>query len=145
MVAVSAFVAFLGPYGGFGLLVGVPGLAFFSIGTLYGLGRALRPRPAVVLGRTGFTDHASAVGIGFVPWRDVKSIAVRSLMGQRSVVVTLRNPEVHLARQARWKRVLLRLNRRVWSGHVFIPATVLPMPPRELAREMEGRRRDALG
>jgi hypothetical protein len=124
--------------------VGVAGVVFFAAGLLYALYRALRPRPAVVLDDQGFVDHASAVGVGRVSWRQVQAIQVIVFYGRPMVSVTLHDPRSVLDELPWWKRALLGMNRGFrTAGDVNIPASVLPVPANALAREMERRRQMA--
>jgi hypothetical protein len=144
MSAVSVLLLLAGIGGGVrGLLfvvVGALGSLFFVPSTAYLLGQAARRGPAVILSTRGFTDHASAIGVGFVPWSEVTSIRTRSVRGRAFVAVKIRDPRAVLARQSAWRRALLRLNRKWFSGDVFIPETVLPISAKELISLMNEKR-----
>jgi hypothetical protein len=53
----------------------------------YVVRRSVGHRPVLVVDEDGFYDGASAVGVGSIRWRDVRSIAVRSQAGQSFVGV----------------------------------------------------------
>jgi hypothetical protein len=123
------------------LVVGALCGLFFVPSTAYLLGQAARRGPALVLSTHGFTDHASAIGVGFVPWSEVTSIGKRSVRGRGFVAVRIRDPRAVLARQPVWRRSLLRLNSK-WFGDrdVFIPEMMLPISAKELISLMNEKR-----
>jgi len=122
------------------LVVGALGALFFVPSTAYLLGQAARRGPALILSTHGFTDHASAISVGFVPWSEVTSIRASSVRGRAFVAVKVRDPRAVLARQPVWRRALLRLNRKWFEGDMFIPETILPVSAKELISLMNERR-----
>lgn len=121
---------------------GVPGLLFFPICLLYAVHRAVSPRPAVVFSAEGFTDHASALAVGFVPWNQVANISIVAVAGQDFVAVKLREPTLIIDGLRRWKRIGIAMSQRLWPGDVFIPTTVLPATASEFVATMEAWRRN---
>jgi len=137
MTAASLLVVFNAPW--VARAAGVVALAFSGLCTLYALLRALRPKPPVVVGSDGFIDQATAVAVGFIPWQEVAHVRASVVVGQSTVVVTLRDPDRLIRRQPFWKRPILRMNRK-FSGDVFIPGGVLSMTCAELVEIMQARR-----
>jgi hypothetical protein len=122
------------------LLVGAVGTLFFVPSTAYLLRQAARRGPALILSTRGFTDHASAIGVGFVAWSEVTDIRTSAVRGRAFVAVKLRDPRAILARQSMWRRALLRLNRKWFEGDVFIPEAILPISAKKLISLMNERR-----
>lgn len=129
-----------GAHGFLFLLVGALGALFFVPATAYLLFQAARRGPALILSARGFTDHASAIGVGFVPWGEVASIRTSSVRGRAFVTVSIRDPRAVLARQVAWRRALLRLNRKWFDGDLFIPEAVLPISAKKLISLMNEKR-----
>ena len=71
-----------------------------------------------------------------MPWPDVSRIDKRPFRNRVFVAVTLADPAAFRARQPAWRRLVVQLNRRLVRGDIFIPDTVLPMPPAELVKTM---------
>lgn len=116
MVAVSAYCASLPGIlprglGGFGIL-------FFGAALVAIAGTLFRREPQVVLGPDGIDDRR--LGIGAIPWSDVRSLSVRSMRRSRFLCVDLHEPDRHLARLSRWKRGLARANRALGHGDLAI-------------------------
>lgn len=122
------------------LLVGAVGTLFFVPSTAYLLRQAARRGPALILSTHGFTDHASAIGVGFVAWSEVADIRTSAVRGRAFVAVKVRDPRAVLARQSMWRRALLRLNRKWFEGDVFIPEAVLPVSAKKLISLMNEKR-----
>ena len=105
--------------------------------------RSISRKPPLILAADGFTDRATLAGAGFVRWQDVHSIDEQLFMGRVFVTVTVADPAAFRRRQPAWRRAMLWLNHRLIAGDIFIPDTVLPMPPAELVRTMRALRREA--
>jgi hypothetical protein len=118
-------------------------LAAFLIvpGCVYLIYRAVRDRPAVIIGERGFTDHASVTGSGYVAWDEVTGIRLDRVW----VAIKLRDPRPIMARQPAWRRALMRLNARIVPGDVIIPTNALSMPPQELINLMIDRLQHCTG
>jgi hypothetical protein len=60
--------------------------------TLYLLHQAVQPGLALILAAHGFTDHASAIGVGLAAWDEVEAVSTTFVMGRTLVAVKLRDP-----------------------------------------------------
>lgn len=143
VTGISAGLVDVHPAGFIGLIIGLIGLVFFAPITVALLIRMFRNRPVLILDADGFTDHGSLISAGYVPWRDVQQIEQRVFGRRIFVAVTLTDPAAFRARQPAWRRFLYRVNGRTAAGDIFIPDTVLPMSPTELARTMRQLQRAA--
>src|SRR5579863_3435306 len=143
MTAGSGFLGAVRADGPVRLAAGLLGLVFFGPITLALLVRAGRNHPVLILDADGFTDRSTLIAAGPVPWPDVSRIDERPFMNRVFVAVTLADPAAFRARQPPWRRLVIRLNRRLVRGDVFIPDNVLPMPPAELVKTMRRLHRAA--
>jgi|SRR5450755_2837626 hypothetical protein len=145
MTGLSAALAVTRPYGDLGLVVGVLGLVFFGPLTLSLLLRAARRTPALILDGDGFTDHATLAAAGFVRWEDVHSVSEQPFAGRIfvTVTVTVADRAAFRRRLPAWRRPFLRINQHLAGGDVFIPDSVLPMPPGDLVKMMRTFRHEA--
>ena len=110
---------------GLTLIVGALGvLTFAGFGAAWIL-TLLRAGPGLVVDDTGFDDHSSGVAVGRVPWADVTSMSEWSAFGRSSVVVTVRDPEVYLARLGRLARLAATANRRLVGSPVTVASSGL--------------------
>jgi len=145
MTAGSAALIITRTDGGLDVVVGLLGLAFFGPITLWSLLRAITPQPALILSAGGFTDRATATGAGFVPWPEVQRIDARLFLGRVLVTVTVKDPAAFRRRQPAGRRLLLRINRSLVAGDVFIPENLLPMPAADLVHTMRALHHQADG
>jgi uncharacterized membrane protein YgcG len=118
---------------------GLGGVVFFGWALLFFLGRLLFFwRPVLEVGLGGILDGASAVGVGFVPWEEVKDVTPGYFGGQRYIKIEVENEENVLQRQNPAKRLFIRLNRRYFTGTVVnIPLTMLAVSEEELLSEIK--------
>jgi hypothetical protein len=109
--------------------------------TVYLIYRAVRDRPALIIGESGFTDQASLTGLGYVTWDEVAAIRLDRVW----LAVKLRDPGPIMARQPAWRRALMRMNSRTVAGDMIIPTNALSVPPQELIKLMIDRLRHGTG
>jgi hypothetical protein len=105
------------------LAVGILGILLILPAAVYLIHRAVRDRPALIIGEHGFTDHASITGVGYVAWDEVSGIRPDRVW----VALKLRDPRPIIARQPAWRRALMRLNSRFVPGDIIIPTNALSM------------------
>jgi hypothetical protein len=117
------------------LAVGILGMLLIPPAAAYLIYRAVRDRPALIIGEHGFTDHASITGVGYVAWDEVAGIRPDRVW----VAIKLRDPGPLIARQPAWRRALMRMNSKVVSGDIIIPTNALSMVPQELINLMIDR------
>src|SRR5690349_10631668 len=89
LTVLSAVLVVARSGGDVGLIVGLVGLVLFGPITLVLLVRATRTKPALILDADGFTDHASLISVGFVPWQEVQRIEDRLFRRRVFVTVTV--------------------------------------------------------
>jgi hypothetical protein len=145
LLTVASAALIVWPSGVFELVAGIVGVVFFGPAAVFLLVRAIRRTPVLVIEASGFTDHATLAGVGFVPWADVHRLHEQVIRGQGMVSVTLRDPASLISRLPVWRRILLRLNRQLITGEVHIPAAALPMPAAQLIATMQSMRHRAAG
>lgn len=115
-------------------VIGVAGIVFFGAAFVYGV-RTLRDRrPGFVVGPDGFEDRSSAVAVGFVPWTDVRELAVMRLSGQRFIAVRVANPATYVERGSAWQRVARKANIRLCGTPITISTNTLRISTDELVQ-----------
>jgi hypothetical protein len=117
------------------LAAGILGTLLIPPSAAYLIYRAVRDRPALVVGERGFADHASITGVGYVTWDEVAGIRLDRVW----VAIKLRDPRPIIARQPAWRRALMRMSSNVVPGDIIIPTNALSMPPQELINLMIDR------
>jgi hypothetical protein len=129
----------------FYLLLGLASIVFFGPALIFSLGRLLFfRRPVLEVGPEGILDRASAVGVGFVRWEEVKDVRPAVFHGQRFIAIRVRDEQTLLERQNLIKRLIMRLNRRYFTGTIAnVPLLMLAIPEEELLAEIEPHLEDA--
>jgi hypothetical protein len=118
-------------------IIGGVAVVFFGACLVYGVRVLLDRSPGFVLRADGFEDRSSGVAVGFVPWRDVREIAVMSITGQRFITVRVNNPEVYAARGSAIQRLARRANARMCGTPITISTNTLRVSFDELMRLLE--------
>ncbi len=108
---------------------------FISIAAFAASGLVSR-KPALTIDRTGITDNASGLSVGFIPWSDIVGIRIVTLQAQKYLGVSLRNPNEYLKRAPLVKRLLIRTNVHCLGHVVNIPQLSLPVPVEDLLAKM---------
>lgn len=113
---------------------------FFGACAVFALGRLLRPRPALIIDERGITDNASAVGAGFIGWKEIAGAGI-SLGTSRFLVIVLHNPEVVLARPPLLKRKVMAANLGLVGSPVAIPGH-MTMPLEKILEHIQAKLAD---
>ena len=113
------------------------GVPFFGACTAYALYRLVVRRPALVLDAAGLHDNASAIGVGFLAWDEVRAVvAYKTSFSHWVLGVVPADLEAVLARQGRFKRALLRMQINWERAPINIPQGMLPVRVQELAERI---------
>ncbi|MFN0252957.1 MAG: STM3941 family protein [Kofleriaceae bacterium] len=139
-VALSAWMMTLGETTRRGLpteVIGLVGIVFFGACLGFGVRMVFDRRPGFVLREDGFEDYSSGVAVGFVPWGDIREIAVLRISGQRFIAVRVNNPEVYARRGTAIQRMAHRANMKLCGTPVTISSNTLRISFDELVRLLE--------
>jgi hypothetical protein len=141
-LAAGVWLLFLG--GTASLVLGAVLVAFFAVGVVRALLRLVRGRALLVATREGVDDGGSVVAAGFLPWAELGVIEVLPVRGGDALVIGVRDPEAVLARATPARARVARAQAGQLGSPVVLPPTVLPVPARELAADLEALRPDTV-
>jgi hypothetical protein len=113
------------------ILSGAVGLAFFGSLTMYLLPRQKRNDPLLTIRSDGVVDRSSALGVGFIPWSELKSAFVSGTRAQYAAVL-LCHPKAVLRQVGLIKRTFLRFNRRIAKADLLFPTVTMPYSSQEV-------------
>lgn len=120
-------------------IIGVASIAFFGAAFVYGVRSLLDSTPGLVLREDGFEDRSSGVAVGFVPWSEVRELAVMSIAGQRFLAVRVHEPAKYAARGNWWQRAAHRSNTVRCGTPIAISSNALRISFDALVRLFEVR------
>lgn len=121
------------------IAAGFAGMVFFA-GVTVALIRLIRSKkPGLIVNDRGFVDASSGVAAGVVSWEQVRSIGFTNVKGGKFITVMVKDPEAFVQRGGLIKRLLCRLNARMYSSPVQISARSLAISHDELAQLLIGR------
>ena len=91
--------------------------------------------PGMIISEKGFTDNASGVGAGFVPWSDVIRIEERHVVNQSFIMVIVKNPDDYIYRQESFfKKKAMEMNKKFYGSPISISSNTLQISYGELYR-----------
>ena len=131
------------PDSAFDFVAGTAAIAFFSLTCVYFFFRLAVRRPALVVDGHGLTDNATAMGVGFVGWEEVKRVTVYRFMGQKVLGIEVHDPNAIAARVGVVKRLAMKANMKIGCSPINIPAVVpggLETLEREIQKYLEAGR-----
>jgi hypothetical protein len=88
-------------------VAGWVGLVFFGLCFVAILIQLFRGRPSVILDEAGIHDLRS---FGTIPWTDIISLRIGSVINQRFLCIEVRDPETYVSRLPARKRVIAQAN-----------------------------------
>ena len=94
-----------------GRMTGLASVLFFGVGVGVAAKQLLDRRPRLVLDAHGVTDRT--LGVGRIAWSDVRAAHLVRIGRNPFIALTLRDPEVYLARLTAMKQRLARANATV--------------------------------
>ncbi|NLL04867.1 MAG: hypothetical protein GX270_03565 [Clostridiaceae bacterium] len=136
MVAVSIFV-FCSDINLFGVnflnkIIGGFVTIFFGACLLFIIIRFFKPKDILVIDKNGITDNSSAISIGFIPWKDVKSSYITTVSTQTFIAIELNNFEEKLKELSFLKRIMLKINLKMGYAPVSIVLNSTKHKPKEV-------------
>jgi hypothetical protein len=117
-------------------IIGIIGCLFFAFSSIYLVIRILVRKPSVIINEEGFTDNASAVGVGFLKWSEIKDFKIYDFMGQKFLGIELNEVEGTLQRVSIIKRILLKMNLALNYAMINVPQNTIDVPLEKVYEKM---------
>lgn len=118
-------------------LLAVVDIVFFGACMVYAFLKLFDNNVALLIDERGVTDNSSAVAAGLIEWKNILSISVTEVTGQKFLTIEVSNPEEIINRQVGWKKILSGLNRSLYESPVQISANILDYNFEELHRVLQ--------
>jgi hypothetical protein len=93
------------------IIAGWAGVIFFGLCAVFIAKQMATGGPRIVIDQNGIFDRTN--GLGTIEWRDVISVWVAELQGQKFLCLELKHAEEHLARLSSFRRKLATVNREL--------------------------------
>jgi hypothetical protein len=113
--------------------IGVAGVVFFGACCLFGLYKLFDREPGLILDADGFTDNASAVAAGFVPWTDVTDVQTHRIAQQPMLIVVVADPQRYMRKQNLLQQIATRTSLATFGSPIGISASALKIGFDELS------------
>ncbi len=120
--------------------LGILGLTFFGIATVYVFVRFFDKRPALIIDNRGITDYSSLISAGFIPWENVANFGITRVYKQAIVTIMLRDPKAFLATQKPIKKAIMSINMKWYRSPVQLSANTLSVNANEILRLLQEHR-----
>jgi hypothetical protein len=119
-------------------VVGITCILLFGFGSLaliytYAIDR----RPRIVIDNNGVTDRT--LHVGRIDWADIVGIELRSLYGNKFVVLRLRDSQKYLDRLSRGRRFASQSNRALGFGELNLNLSLVNMSAKDVLNVMVDR------
>lgn len=118
-------------------IIGIISCLFFSFCSIYLVIRIFVRKPSVIINEEGFTDNASAIGVGFLKWSEIKDFKIYDFMGQKLLGIELKEVEGSLQRVSKIKRRLLKMNLAFNCSMINIPQNTIDVPLEKVYEQMK--------
>lgn len=90
--------------------IGVLGIILFGLGTLYFFKRTIEGRTLLIVDSKGITDNTSFISVGFIPWKDIKSIIKTNSLNQKFISIDVKDNNKYITKLSKLKTVLINKN-----------------------------------
>ncbi len=98
---------------------------FFGLCGIICLIRFFDKKPGLEFTKMGVIDNASGVSAGLIPWSDILGADVFDLMGQRTLVVKVINPDRYIEACGPLKGWAKKANTKLCGSPITIPSSTL--------------------
>ncbi len=113
-------------------IFGLVAIAFFGLISGFLLKKIIENKPALSIGKDGFTDNSSAMPADFIAWENIQSIAFMNIGRQKFLVVNLHEAKDYMEKGNFLQKWLKKKNTAMTGGHVMIAMTSLLIKREEL-------------
>lgn len=93
------------------IVLGVTVIVFFGFCFIYIFKRIIYRRPSLIIDSNGITDNASAVGVGFIAWYEVRKIILYEYSGKKTLGIVVYDVDSIQERLTGLKRAFFKSNR----------------------------------
>lgn len=113
--------------------IGYASVVFFGACAIFISQKLFDKKPGLIIDEEGITDNSSGVSAGKILWKDVKEISEHEVMGQKFIMLRMKNPEFYLQREKDpIKRRMMELNYKLYGTPINIAANGLKISFGEL-------------
>ena len=125
--------------------IGIVGVAFFGIATLYNWRKILNSKLGIYISEEGMMDLTSVFRIGWIEWKDIVGFTTKKISKTEVICIETSNPEKYLERlKSPVLRKASEQNLRIYGTPFFINTSSLSISSEELEkvlnRELNNRK-----
>lgn len=115
--------------------IGIVGVAFFGIATLYNWRKILNSKLGIYISEEGMMDLTSVFRIGWIEWKDIVGFTTKKISKTEVICIETSNPEKYLERlKSPVLRKASEQNLRIYGTPFFINTSSLSMSSAELEK-----------
>jgi hypothetical protein len=113
-------------------VVSYASILFFGICAFFIIRKIGNNKPGLIIDETGLIDNSSGVSIGRISWSEIEDIFVVEINRQKLIMLQVRNPEEHIARNSGFKRKMMQMNYKTYGSPLSITSNGLKISFKEL-------------
>jgi hypothetical protein len=108
------------------IFIGVCGVLFFGVTTLFALRKLLDTKPGIIIDKNGIIDNSNSTSLGVIKWSDISEIKIDSINGKKVLVILVNNPDDYIQRDTNaFTRKALEVNYKYLSTPIVISTATL--------------------
>jgi hypothetical protein len=100
-------------------------------------------RSRMVVDSEGIDDRLTLYSMGNIPWRDVRSIEVKSFMGMQVLLIHIEDADARISEKAWWQRYSLNKANKRFGTPMLLSERMVDYNIGELAKELSERHEKA--
>lgn len=121
-------------------IIGITGVTFFGLGTIFLLLKLFDKKPGLIIDETGITDNTSLLSIGLIQWKDIKGIESVTINKSHLLFIKVHNPSDYISKGKTYiKRLAMKVNSKMYSSPISISASTLDIKFKDLQRLLRHR------
>lgn len=112
------------------------GVIFFGYCTLFYIKRNQENTNLVVVDKNGITDNSTVMSVGFIPWEDIESIYINSMLNNKFILVKVKDEGKYINKMSLWKQKLMLANKKMGYEIIAITLNSTGVQPEKFLQEI---------
>lgn len=118
-------------------IVGLIGTLFFGICFIFIILRFIKPKDILVINQEGFVDNSTAVSIGFISWKYVDRICIKTNSVEKLIVIDINNDEQVFKNVSKIKMIFIELNKKLGYSPISISLSPTNVKYMDIIQKMQ--------
>ncbi len=115
-------------------LIGIIGIIFFGIASIFLFIKLFDSKPGLIISKEGIIDNTNSSSTGLIRWIDIINIKQEKVMSTRFLLIEVKNPEEYIEKSNKLKSFSLKQNMNTYGTPLTLTSVGLQSSFEDLHR-----------